>query len=270
MDENRTGLATWAMSAALLLATSSGCGDETTTTHHVKTPAPQSGADAGAGGDDTDDTELPRQLDIEISVAGTDAPIMGTVSERGGLIHVGSYPERLVLPISYGLLTVPFDGAFEDEFCQSVQELTELEPPEAALDLVRHDGAVTARLPLSSLVWPETAAEANRSAGALGVNSGVFFENPLVIDTLELSLELSDSAISRALGTEDLLAELNRALERQGSGARETGVLQLSLGSKDLWCDLAHREATIRVRVVGTFGEEPYEGETVVEGVEPL
>ena len=92
----------------------------------------------------------------------------------------------------------------------------------------------------------------------------------LTVQTLELSLELSEGAMSHALGTEDLSAALDRELERQGASARQTGVLPLSLSAKDLWCDLAHGDATIRVHVIGTFGSQAYEGETLVTGVEPL
>ena len=267
MREDQSGWGRWIFSTALLVATLGGCGDDETTTRVTETPRPQSAAGADPG---STDTEMPRQLAIEIAVAGTDTPIAGTVSEHGGAIRVRSYPERLSLPLLHGSLPLPFDGAFEDDFCESVRELTEADLQDRALDLVRHDGAVTGRLPISSLMWPETVAEANRSASALGVGTGVFFDNPLTVQTLELSLELSEGAMSHALGTEDLSAALDRELERQGASARQTGVLPLSLSAKDLWCDLAHGDATIRVHVIGTFGSQAYEGETLVTGVEPL
>lgn len=250
-----------------LLTALSGCGDGATTELDERTPSVP--GSAGADGGTADESEAPRLLDLEIRVAGSDEPIRGSVSEHGGTLRVSSYPTVFALPISYGPLPLSFDGAFGDDFCRSVQELVELDSPEA-IELVRHRGAPPARIPLSSLVWPETMGEAQLSARALGVSSGVVFENPLIIEAIEISLELSSQALSQTLGTEDLSAVLDDALELQGAAARRTGVLPLALGAQDLWCDLAHGDATIRIQVSGHFGSEPYQGETVVSGAEAL
>lgn len=265
MRDTTEGMGKLAVGVALLLATVSGCGDDTSTDREDP-PLP---ATAGAGSGAADDAEPARELDIEVHVSGSDEPIAGRVSERGGPIQISSYPNELALPISYGALPLTFEGAFSDEFCQSVADLLDLETPDA-VELVRHRGAVSSRIPISSLVGPGTTALAQSSARELGISSGVFFDNPLMIEHVEISLELEEGALSDALGIEDLTVELRDALSLQSPLALQTGVIPLALGAKDLWCDLAHGGATIRIELSGSFGEESYSGETLVRGVAEL
>jgi hypothetical protein len=255
----------FALGAAAL---SLGCGDEAT--------APAKGGHepsvtglAGAATETGDDDEMPRRVELAISVAGSDEPIRATVSERGGAIEVTSAPDELELPILYGPLPLGFEDAFSDEFCKAVR-LSADTNAHTETDLVRRGGSVTARVPVSSLVWPETLTSAMRAAQDAGVSSGVFWASPFTLTDAKLSIELAPDAVSRALGVDTLSHDFEQELSGSLDAVAQIGSFQISLPAKDLWCDLAQRKATLRIAVTGELGSEEYSGETRVTGVAPI
>jgi len=252
------------MAMALVMATLVGCGDDKMDAQGSGGRSTQPGT-AGATADAADD--VPSRVQLEIPVVGSDEPIRGSVSEHGGLIEVMSYPEELTLPLRYGSLVLGYEDAFSDEFCDSIKnQVADVD----SYEQLRLKGSLVTEIPVSSFIWPETAESANSTAKDAGVSTGVNFANPFTIDTAELSLELKSDAISNTLGVDAVSANLRQELADGMDSVRRLGSLRVTLGAKDLWCDLAQGHALLRIKVVGEYGAEHYEGETVVTGVEPL
>jgi hypothetical protein len=252
------------MAMALVAAMLVGCGDDKMDAESSGGRSVEPGfAGAAAAADD----DAPSQVQLEIPVAGSDEPIRGSVSEHGGLIDVTSYPAKLTLPLRYGSLVLGYEDAFSDEFCESIENhVADVD----AYEQLRLKGALVTEIPVSSFVWPETARSANSTAHDAGVSTGVNFANPFTIDSAELSLELTSDAISNTLGVDVVAANLKQELAKGMDSVQLLGSLRVTLGAKDLWCDFAQGNAILHINVVGKFGAEQYEGETLVTGVSPL
>ena len=104
---------------------------------------------AGAGGAAPEGDERTSTIDFDVAVPGADQPVTARVGAHGGAVEVLSYPSDVTLPLSYGSLPLGYEDAFSDAFCDSVRQQATSNDAER---LLRHQGAVTALVPLSPLV----------------------------------------------------------------------------------------------------------------------
>lgn len=214
--------------------------------------------------------------EFDIVVPGATKPVLARVATpKTPLIDVDGYPSALSLPVHYGALPVGYEGAFSDAFCADIRRVASLGSlpslKEQVLRMVRRQGTVTARIPLSTLVGSPFSVLAVQAARTAGADAAATVSNPLSLSNAEIALELSPDAMSNLLGdTPGLLSGVSTALAQQLKIAVQTGLFTASIAAKDLWCDLAHGKATFKLKLVGTALGKPYAGVTNVSGAQPL
>ncbi|MGE5784054.1 MAG: hypothetical protein ACM3ZE_05665 [Myxococcales bacterium] len=239
------------------------------------TTQPAQGGATASGGSSSSSTSS-GALKFEIKVPGSDAAVPARVetSKSTGLEILG-YPQNFEFPIAYGILPATFDGAFSQTFCNKIAKLVKLAASnesfkEQIARMVRSQGALTAIMPISSLVGPNFADIALRTAHQAGGTAAARIENPLELDDVTATLELSPDAMSNYLGdVEELEENVSSSLIQQADIAYLTGEFSVSIGAKDLWCDLAYGKATLHLAVSGTSSSASYKGTTLLKGVVP-
>jgi hypothetical protein len=224
--------------------------------------------DAEAGSPDTGGPDESTPTLFAFAVEGVSSPVAAeAISGAVGHITISSYPESTSGTIHYGALPVGFDDAFSQSYCAGIETKAKAALGTSALarfnkKFIREGGGVALRVPVSPLVGNRFRATAASAAIKAGAKSSTFvIDNPLLLESVQLSIAFDIDAMSHIIGETDAIASAQETyLAQSSTSVMSIGEFATALGAKDVLCDFATGKARFEFTTTGVAGRDVYFG----------
>ncbi len=197
---------------------------------------------------------------LEIAVPGVAEKIIGQAA-ADGTVTIESYPATFRGQIALkAMASATFGRTLSDAVCQAVGDRAALAADtsfpadlrQLAKANVRTDNSFTLDLKVVSFLATGEFSQAVKAAAvAAGLHAPAYLVvNPLAARSLDVSLELADDALSKKIGSSDVLVgQVKRLLGEAGVLTSGEGSGEIS--AADLVCDLRSGAAKVVVGVTG-------------------